>query len=85
MGQFIAEGKDEYDDDQLLLLDDEKAKDDKSDALDASKYAFKHMTQSQRAEQVTSKLLELQQKHKEISEKVQSVLIDTVDFAFGSG
>ena len=43
------------------------------------------MTQSQRAEQVTSKLLELQQKHKEISEKVQSVLIDTVDFVFGSG
>ena len=84
MGQFIAEGKDEYDDNQLLLLDDEKSMGDKSDALDASKYAFKHMTQSQRAEQVTSKLLELQQKHKEISEKVQSVLIDTVDFAFGS-
>ena len=33
---------------------------------------------------MTSKLLELQQKHREISEKVQSVLVDTVDFAFGA-
>ena len=40
--------------------------------------------QHERAEQVTSKLLELQQKHKEISERVQNVLIDTVDFAFGA-
>lgn len=40
--------------------------------------------QHERAEQVTNKLLELQQKHKEISERVQNVLIDTVDFAFGA-
>ena len=42
------------------------------------------LTQKQRAEQVTNKLLELQQKHKEISEKVQGILVDTVDFAFGA-
>lgn len=40
---------------------------------------------SDRAKLVTAKLLELQQKHKEISDKVQSVLVDTVDFAFGTG
>ena len=28
--------------------------------------------------------MELQRKHREISEKVQSVLVDTVDFAFGA-
>lgn len=33
---------------------------------------------------MTDKLFELQKKHKEISEKVQSVLVDTVDFAFGA-
>ena len=41
-------------------------------------------SQHERAEEVTSKLLELQKKHKEISDRVQSVLIDTVDFAFGA-
>ena len=37
-----------------------------------------------RSQKVTDRLLELQQKHKEISDRVQNVLLETVDIALGS-
>ena len=37
----------------------------------------------ERSHNVTDKLLELQVKHKEISDRVHSVLLETVDIAFG--
>ena len=37
----------------------------------------------QRSQKVTGKLLELQVKHKEISDRVQNVLLETVDLALG--
>ena len=43
-----------------------------------------NLSPASKAKAVTSKLLELQQRHKEISDRVQTVLVDTVDFAFGN-
>lgn len=78
MNTFLAD-----EDDDMLLLDDEVPDKEDFDEIDAQKPLSK-MSQQERAQQVTDKLFELQKKHKEISEKVQSVLVDTVDFAFGA-
>ena len=43
----------------------------------------KVITLGERSQKVTDRLLELQQKHKEISDRVQNVLMETVDLALG--
>ena len=78
MNTFLAD-----EDDDMLLLDDEVPDKEDFDEIDVQKPLSK-MSQQERAQQVTNKLFELQKKHKEISDKVQSVLVDTVDFAFGA-
>ena len=49
------------------------------DAADVQRLA----SLEQKSQNVTGKLLELQQKHKEISDRVQNVLLETVDIALG--
>jgi len=64
MNTFLA-----HEDDDMLLLDDEVPDKEDLDEIDVKKSLSK-MSQQERAEEVTIKLLELQKKHKEISEKV---------------
>ena len=67
----------------LLLSNTEEQLFTDHDVEDTIQEESKNITLEARSQQVTDRLLELQQKHKEISDRVQNVLMETVDLALG--
>ena len=69
---------------ETLMTKQDDANSDDWEDLNESQELQKITSLEERSQNVTDKLLELQVKHKEISDRVHSVLLETVDIAMGS-